>query len=272
MYPRLFQIGLIMFDSPSCSRQISQFPLFINGGIVINMMLTAILILAFLGVRWLIKRSRWKQRLFNPKIILLLIGLGSVLALMFFTVRDALFLPTDPGTPAQAIVVLGRGQPLRKQRVDLAVQLWQAKRSPIVFASGIGDTPEILSMLKQRDIPLRALDGENCSLVTSENALFTAAILKSQGIKKIILITDPPHMWRSLLEFRATGLAVIPRTSPLPSNWSFIQKAFLTVRECIFLFQLGLQKLFYPQQPPRANNPELKILLKKVKEYSLNKQ
>ena len=113
---------------------------------------------------------------------------------------------------------MGRGGgAFSTDRTNLAKDLWEKKRAPLIFASGIDDAPSMVSQLQDKGVPRQALDGENCSLTTAENALFSAAVLQPRGIKKIILVTDYPHMWRSLLVFRANGFEVIPRSTPLPS-------------------------------------------------------
>jgi uncharacterized SAM-binding protein YcdF (DUF218 family) len=111
------------------------------------------------------------------------------------------------------------------------------------------------------------LDGENCSLTTDENAVFTASVLQPQGIKRILLVTDPPHMWRSLLVFRAQGFTVIPKPSPLPSYLGRKAETFITLREYMGLVGYGLRGLFFPQRSPGATRPDLINLLRKAEQY-----
>lgn len=184
---------------------------------------------------------------------------------MFSVVANGLFLPTDRGEVADAIVVLGRGKDLRTERVDVAAQLWQAQRAPTVFVSGRGDATAIVQMLEDI-IPPRVVNGENCSLTTQENAIFSAAVLDVQRQSKILLVTDLPHMWRSLHDFRNQGFRVIPHSSPLPDTWSWRRKAFLTFRECVALISHGVRGLFTPQQP-KTSSPELWNLVEQAEQY-----
>jgi uncharacterized SAM-binding protein YcdF (DUF218 family) len=149
----------------------------------------------------------------------------------------------------------------------VAAELWKAKRAPVIFISGMGDTPRMLPLLEAKGIPKRALDGESCSMTTPENAIFSAAILQAQGIKRILLVSDGPHMWRSLLEFRDEGFTVIPRTSPMPTNFGFPDKSFLTFREYLFLISSSVKRLFNGQRPHELNSPELVNLVQKAKQY-----
>ncbi|HAJ62838.1 MAG TPA: YdcF family protein, partial [Cyanobacteria bacterium UBA8543] len=238
-----------MFDSPLCKRPFTQVPLFFNWGELEglkNILVVAVLILVFLGIRWILQQSKWKRWLRSPKGSLSLIGFTAAL-LIVLSMADrglTLFLPKDSGTAVEAIVLLGRGTEFGLPRINLAAKLWQAKRAPIIFHSGMGDTPRTLPLLEAKGIPKRAIDGENCSMTTPENAIFSAAILQAQGIKRILLVTDPPHMWRSLLEFSDEGFTVIPHTSPMPTNMSFLDKSFLTFREYFFLIALNIKRLF----------------------------
>ncbi|MEM1252669.1 MAG: hypothetical protein AAGI69_09550 [Cyanobacteria bacterium P01_H01_bin.21] len=48
-----------------------------------------------------------------------------------------LFLSSDTGQSADAIVVLSYGDLANKERVEAAVQLWQAKRATIILVTGM---------------------------------------------------------------------------------------------------------------------------------------
>jgi uncharacterized SAM-binding protein YcdF (DUF218 family) len=163
------------------------------------------------------------------------------------------FLPSDSGATAEAIVVLGRGTAMRRERVDVSTQLWEAQRAPLIFASGWGDAQQIASMLEQKGIPGDAIDGEPCSRTTEENARFTAAILQPKNIHRILLVTDPPHMLRSLLTFRSLGFEVMPHSNPLPNHLNTKTKAFLVFREYLGIVGYGLRGRFLPREPSAAD-------------------
>jgi uncharacterized SAM-binding protein YcdF (DUF218 family) len=260
-----------MFDSTLCNeRQLTQDSLFMPpvSFQTVNALLGVGLILAIFGLVWVMQHRKWKRRLTRPKAILWLAGLVGTLLLLFIVVGKGLFLPTDFSTAADAIVVLGRWPSMREERINLAAKLWQAKRAPVIFASGRGDAGEMIQLLEEKGIPNQVLNGENCSLSTQENALFTAAILNPQVHRKILLITDTPHMWRSLLEFRNYGFTVIPHPSKSASNWGFTKKFMMTLRESIFLVGYTFRELFARQQVFQ-NEPELSGLLQQAKQYSL---
>lgn len=159
-------------------------------------------------------------------------------------------LPQDSGDRADAIVVLGRGDGMRPQRVQVAADLWKADRAPIVFASGRRDALEIAQGLEAQNVPGSAIDGESCSRTTEENALFTSLLLKPRQMQRIVLVTDPPHMLRSLLTFRSLGFEVIPHPNPLPPDFGTRQQASLVFREYFSLMGYGALGRFWRRDVP----------------------
>jgi len=209
-------------------------------------------LLALIGVPWLIKPLPWKRQFSGFGVVLLLAYLLASSPTLSAVGNQLLvrFLPADSGATADAIVVLGRGAPLRPERVEIAASLWQAKRAPVVFASGRGDADEIHQQLEARGLPDQSVDGEECSRTTEENARYTAAFLESRGVQRILLVTDPPHMLRSLLTFRSFGFEVIPHPSPLPQQINSREKTFLVFREFLGIVSYGIRGRFAPRQIP----------------------
>ena len=206
----------------------------------------------------LFRRLRWRRRISGIGATLLGVYLLTLSPTMVKIGNRALisFLPPDLGTTADAIVVLGRGTEMRPERVEVSAQLWEAQRAPLIFASGWGDAQQIADMLEQKGIPTSAIDGEPCSRTTEENARFTAAILEPKNVHRILLVTDPPHMLRSLLTFRSLGFEVIPHTNPLPGGLNVRARAYLVFREYLGLVGYGLRGRFLPREPSAADlNP-----------------
>lgn len=230
--------------------------------------LVVILLSMLIGLLWIMPKLRWQRQFSGLGIVLLLLYFASSFPLTIAVANKGLvkFLPTDPGVTADAIVVLGRGDRLRKSRVEVAEQLWEAHRAPLIFASGAGDADQILQELKVEGIPPQALKGESCSRTTEENAQFTAMVLKPGVIKQIVLVTDPPHMLRSLLTFRGLGFTVIPHPSPLPVGLASQTKALIVFREYMGLISYGLQGRFLPPRSTEAQNPQIAINADKLPE------
>lgn len=204
----------------------------------------------------------WKRQLSS---------LGAVLLLAYFTAffppavalaNQGLvgLLPVDSGATTDAIVVLGRGEELRNSRTEVVAQLWQDGRGRLVFASGRGDAPRLVQLLRAKGVPLQVLDAEECSQTTEENARFTAAVLQPQGVRQILLVTDPPHMLRSLLTFRSVGFTVIPHLSPPPSDLASRKKAITVFSEYMGLIKYALQGRFFPRRPAELDGPQVGVL------------
>ncbi len=170
-------------------------------------------------------RRRWAVR----------IGIGGVaLALILPILTTATLvalIPPDSGEVADAVVILGRGPDLRYLRTAVAADLVKAERAPRIFVSGGGDAPQMVDILTQDYAVAAPVDGENCSRTTKENALYSAAVLQPQDVKRIILVTDAPHMLRSHLTFRQLGFHVISHPSPFPQGFGLRDQMVIALRE-----------------------------------------
>jgi uncharacterized SAM-binding protein YcdF (DUF218 family) len=229
---------------------------------IIDWLMTPILVvlplLFLIFLPWIVPRFPWKR---------LSSGFGTLLLVTYFSAQFPLttavankglvaFIPPDRGQTADAIVILGRGPAFRDSRVKVAANLWQSQRAPLIFASGSGDGSEIVNRLERIGIPSEALNEEHCSQTTKENALFTASILKPQGINRIILVTDPPHMLRSLLTFRNVGFEVIPHKSPVP-RLTQTRKAMIMLYEYMGLVKYGLEGELIPQNMAQRQQTQI---------------
>lgn len=214
-------------------------------------LILATILVALASLPWVLKRRRWKKPVAALGIVLLVgyLAVISPVASWLGTQLLVGFLPADVGEKADAIIVLGRGEQQNPVRAEIAGTLWHAKRAPLIFTSGRNDAP-LIAQLIQQEFPKAVVEGEPCSLTTDQNAEFTASLLRPLGIKKIILVTDPPHMWRSLLTFQSFGFEVIPHLSPLSKSTDPAQKKFMVFRETMGLLSYGLMGRYVPKQVP----------------------
>jgi uncharacterized SAM-binding protein YcdF (DUF218 family) len=221
---------------------------------LLNLLLQPTFILPTLAVMiaapWIVRPRRWKRRISLAGLLLVLLySLGlSPLGTQLGGKGLALLIPQDGGQPADAIVVLGRGGDFRPSRVQVAAELWRQQRAPLIFASGRSDATEIGQLLEAAGLPAEAIDGEPCSATTNENALFTAALLQPRGIRRLILVTDPPHMARSLLTFRRLGFEVTPHPSPVPQSLDNRKRQFLVLREWAGLIGYGVMGRYFARE------------------------
>lgn len=226
----------------------------------------ALILLTLVGIFWIISPRRWRKRFVTPLALTVLVcsvvfsPIGIAIANWGLTFS----LPKDPGEPVDAIVVLGRGETLRNRRVEIVEQLWQSKRAPRVFASGMLDAEDIMDRLKESGLPEQALTGESCSQTTEENAKFTSGILYPQGVRKILLVTDPPHMLRSHWLFTTYGFTPVPALSQLPPSLSTLEQLQTLSREYIALADYALNGRLSQKSGNELSNPPEAILAKMV--------
>lgn len=128
---------------------------------------------------------------------------------------------------AQAIVVLGAGreqadpawqtdQPshIALERLRYAARLAAASGLPILASGGLhyGQPPSEAALAAealQRDFATPIRWQEERSRTTWENAVHSAAMLKAEGIERIVLVTSAAHMPRSRWCFEQNGMTVI---------------------------------------------------------------
>jgi len=247
-----------MLDPALCERPVGQW--LVLKSVLSNWLMTPTLVvlplLVLVFMPWIIPTLRWKRLWSGLGTVLLVIYWIATFPLTIAVAKKGLvaFLPPDSGTTTDAIVVLGRGAEFRQSRVKVAAELWQSHRAPLIFASGLGDGSEIVEQLKAEGIPDEALDEEHCSQTTKENALFTASVLQPRGVKQILLVTDSPHMLRSLLTFRHLGFEVIPHPSAIPPKLAPTKTAMLMFYEYMGLVSYGLHGEFVHQQFAKKEN------------------
>ena len=211
-------------------------------------------LLVLASVLWLFTPKKWKKRVTIAGIAIVF-GYLVIISPLFSAVGTALitaFVPPDSGEIADAIVVLGRGYEQNETRADVVGQLWEADRAPLIIASGRKDAP-VMESLIQTSLPDAKVASEPCSLTTEQNAEFTAALLKPEGVESLILVTDPPHMWRSLLTFQSFGFNVIPHYTPLSDDTIPIKKRFLFTREAIGLLGYAILGRYRSREVPAVS-------------------
>lgn len=135
----------------------------------------------------------------------------------------------DQRRPADAIVVLGAAQyngrpsPVLRARLDHAFQLYQDGLAPrIVVTGGVGrgdTTSEALvgrNYLLAQEVPPSAVVVQPQGRSTQASMTAVAEWLGAEHLNRVILVSDPFHMFRLRLEARRTGLEAY--TSPTESS------------------------------------------------------
>jgi uncharacterized SAM-binding protein YcdF (DUF218 family) len=135
----------------------------------------------------------------------------------------------DQRQPADAIVVLGAAQyngrpsPVFRARLDHALQLYREGLAPrVVVTGGVGrgDTTSEATVARRyllnRKVPATAVVSQPQGRSTEASMTAVAAWLQREHLRRVILVSDPFHMFRLRLEARRTGLEAY--TSPTESS------------------------------------------------------
>jgi uncharacterized SAM-binding protein YcdF (DUF218 family) len=135
----------------------------------------------------------------------------------------------DQRRRVEAIVVLGAAQyngrpsPVLRARLEHAIGLYQDGMAPLVVVTGgigRGDTTSEASagarFLRAHGLPDSAVAAAGEGRTTSTSMTAVAAWMKGRGIHRVLLVSDPFHMFRLRLEARRTTLEAY--TSPTESS------------------------------------------------------
>jgi uncharacterized SAM-binding protein YcdF (DUF218 family) len=120
---------------------------------------------------------------------------------------------------ADALIVLGaqvhrNGRPSAalRGRVQRAVALYHAGFAPRLIVtggigeSGIAEAAVMEALAVAQGVPAPAIVLEPRATRTLESAHAVGAIARAAGWRSVIVVSDPFHLWRSMLMFRAEGL------------------------------------------------------------------
>ena len=135
----------------------------------------------------------------------------------------------DERPPVDAIVVLGAAQyngrpsPVLRARLDHALALYRDGVAPMVVVTGgigRGDTISEAVVgqryLAARGVPPDAVVAQSEGRTTRASMSAVTEWLRPRGRRRVILVSDPFHMFRLRLEARRTGLEA--HTSPTESS------------------------------------------------------
>lgn len=157
--------------------------------------------------------------------IVLFVALGSLYALSTPVVASTLawslqvhpvLAPGSDLRPAEAIVVLGSaGGGRTLERLRYAASLHRRTRLPLLVtggprAPGVPTEGAQMAQSLRNDFHVGVRFVEDRSLNTSENAVYSAAMLAAAGISRIVLVTHGIHMIRAVGAFEGQGLTVVP--------------------------------------------------------------
>jgi uncharacterized SAM-binding protein YcdF (DUF218 family) len=167
-----------------------------------------------------------------PRAVWQAAGLLLLAAVIVYTVSLVMVLVVsqqDERQPADAIVVLGAAQyngrpsPVLRARLDHALGLYREGLSPLVLVTGgvgRGDTLSEATVARRyliyHGIPADAVVAQSEGRTTMASMTAVKDWLRGRGLRRVILVSDPFHMFRLRLEARRTALEAY--TSPTESS------------------------------------------------------
>ena len=140
-----------------------------------------------------------------------------------------LYAHTDNQEKSDVAIVLGAGtinneaSPVFKERVNHALTLYkEGTVKKIIITGGLGEGSVLADsqVAKQyalsRGIPSADILTEEKSTVTQENLENAALIMRENGYKSAVIVSDPLHMARAMLMAKDAGIQAV--SSPTPTS------------------------------------------------------
>jgi uncharacterized SAM-binding protein YcdF (DUF218 family) len=172
------------------------------------------------------KRRRWVTR----GALLLLLAIAIALAAWFrwVYVQIERYATLDQAAPADAIAVFGAAEydgkpsPVFRARLDHARSLYNRGIAPIIITMGGSGGDQYTEgavgreYLMSTGVPENAIIAETKSTDSEESARRIAVIARANGMHRLLIVSDPTHMFRIHAICAADGLNVL--ASPRPRS------------------------------------------------------
>jgi len=173
------------------------------------------LLLAMVAVAWVLAR-RPRVALACAILAVGWLGIAST-PWLALRLRAGLVVPHVPlPRTVDAIVVLGGGKlpaydwSLTDTRAGLGLALWRQQRAGVLLVSGSDQAKAMARGFERAGVPSGQLVVEAASHDTHENARNSAALLRGQGITRVVLVTSAIHVRRAEASFVHEGIGVTP--------------------------------------------------------------
>jgi len=194
------------------------------------------------------------------KIFLKIISAICLVVVLFFAVialQIYFYDESSAGSTADAAIVLGaavwgeRLSPVFQERVNHAINLYRAKRiKKIIFTGGRGNSDEETEAAAARrfaisnGIPPEDILIEDKSTSTYENLVLAKPIAEANGIKTVLLVSDPLHLKRSVEIARSLNYEVYPSPTPTTKYQGFTSRMKLLSHETYYYAGFLLRDTF----------------------------
>jgi len=175
------------------------------------------------------KRRGWAASLLRFLIIygLLVVLLSALGWCIWVYVQIEHYAYEDQAAPADVICVFGaaeyagRPSPVLRARLDHALALYEHGIAPVMLTTGGSAAGDSFSegqvgeaYLMANGVPQKAIIAETQSRTTEEQARRIVVIARTNGYRRVVIVSDPAHLFRIREICANDGLAVM--TSPRP--------------------------------------------------------
>jgi uncharacterized SAM-binding protein YcdF (DUF218 family) len=166
-------------------------------------------------------------------LLLLLAVVGALL--LFFSITGMRIVRAAAETPVKADVIAvfgaaeyaGHPSPVYRARLDHGYELFQQGMAPVVITTGgSAQDPEFSEggvgrdYLLRRGVPEQALIAETQGSDTAQSAARVANIMRANGMRSCIAVSDAYHVFRirALLEHEGVQVELAPRPESRPRH------------------------------------------------------
>ena len=165
------------------------------------------------------------------------------------------YASVSDSSPADVAIVMGaavwgsRPSPVFAERIKHSINLYHEDRvQAIIFTGGVGRGDRLAegevakAYAVARGVPAEHVFCETVSTVTTENVAEAAKIVEQQSFSRVLMVSDPIHMKRSVTMARDMGLDAHPSPTPTSRYRSWWSKFAFLVRETGWYASYVLQK------------------------------
>ncbi len=183
------------------------------------------------------KRAWWSRLAYLIAAIVLIFYVGTCLKIISQSKHDE-------ARPADAIVVFGaaeyagRPSPIFRARLDHAFDLYQRKLAPVVIVSGgSGGDPTFneggvgRDYLAAKGIGDQHLIAETQADNTSQSAERVAVIMRKNGWKSCVAVSDPYHLYRIKKMMASQGIETYVSPRPQEVQLTTLSRVLNVMRE-----------------------------------------
>ncbi|NYF22842.1 uncharacterized SAM-binding protein YcdF (DUF218 family) [Xanthomonas sp. JAI131] len=154
----------------------------------------------------------------------------------------------DQAAPADAIIVLGaaaydaKPSPVFEERIRHGLDLYQRGYAPtLIFTGGFGgngarfaESQVARRYALRHDVPADAILIETVSRTTRQNLLEARGLMRSHGLHRAIVVSDPLHMARALRLCRELQIDALASSTPSTRFRSFQTRWRFLLQEVYF--------------------------------------